>query len=94
MALSHPTTTVAGIDQIEQSKLTFTTVTNLNLTEVALFEPGGGMGTFDSNSADLIVVRDDFIYLVPKHQWVLLIAQFHRVLKPGGYLEIYSQGKR
>ncbi|KAI8339723.1 hypothetical protein BC941DRAFT_512064 [Chlamydoabsidia padenii] len=91
MARAYPKTTLVGIDQISQLEIISASVSNLYLRQCPLYELDGGMSLFENNSADLIAVRDDFIYLLPQSQWDTLMAQFYRVLKPGGYLEIYYQ---
>ncbi|CAO3598483.1 unnamed protein product [Absidia cylindrospora] len=89
MALAYPDCTVIGLDESEGISCT-PTVPNMSKHQAPLYEKDGGMAQFEDDSADLIVIRDEFMYFAPDDKWYTLLAQFYRVLKPGGFLEIYG----
>ncbi|KAI8096384.1 uncharacterized protein BX664DRAFT_355752 [Halteromyces radiatus] len=90
MALEFPNTKVIGVDELRPERMA-SSLPNLNIRQSHLYEPGGGMRQFENNSTDLIAIRDEFMYMVPDDQWEILLTEFYRVLKPGGYLEIFGQ---
>ncbi|ORZ17625.1 S-adenosyl-L-methionine-dependent methyltransferase [Absidia repens] len=89
MALAYPDCTVVGLDESEGIPCT-PTIPNMSKRQAPLYEKDGGMAQFENDSADLIVIRDEFMYFAPDDKWHTLLAQFYRVLKPGGFLEIYG----
>ncbi|KAI8137744.1 hypothetical protein BJV82DRAFT_330107 [Fennellomyces sp. T-0311] len=50
-----------------------------------------GLERFSENSVDFIVLRDTWFLGVKNHQWTDVLRQVYKILKPGGWLEIYDQ---
>jgi ubiquinone/menaquinone biosynthesis C-methylase UbiE len=93
MALAYPDCAVIGLDEAEGRSCT-PSITNLSKRQSPLYEQDGGMSQFEDDSADLIVIRDEFMYFAPDEKWRTLLVEFYRVLKPGGFLDIYGHGKK
>lgn len=51
-----------------------------------------GLESFEDNVADHVMMRDVWLVNSPEHKWLDVLRQVHRVLKPGGCIEIYEQG--
>lgn len=53
-----------------------------------------GLQEFGDNQVDYIMMRDVWLVNAPACKWTNLLKEIYRILKPGGYIEIYEQGKR
>lgn len=52
-----------------------------------------GLNVIENNQVDYIVMRDVWLVNCPVSKWTNLFEEVLRILKPGGYIEIYEQGK-
>lgn len=66
---------------------------NLSFKHTIVHEGHTGLESFDDNVADHLMMRDVWLVNSPEHKWLDVLRQVYRVLKPGGYIEIYEPGK-
>lgn len=51
-----------------------------------------GLESFHDNTVDFIMMRDVWLVNSPASKWTLILQEIYRILKPGGFIEIYEQG--
>ena len=52
-----------------------------------------GLEKFEENSVDFLVLRDIWFLDAKSQQWNEVLKQAVKILKPGGWLEVYEQSK-
>lgn len=92
MAQQFPDCEVVGIDY-EQATLPSLadSLKNLRFHNVVIHEGCTGFEDFEDNSADYIMMRDVWMVNSPAHRWAETLSEVYRVLKPGGWVELYEQ---
>lgn len=51
-----------------------------------------GLEKFDENTVDFLVLHEVWIVGTHREQWARLLNQAFKILRPGGWLEIYDHG--
>ncbi|KAI8393943.1 S-adenosyl-L-methionine-dependent methyltransferase [Radiomyces spectabilis] len=94
MELAHkfPECHVVGIDypSATMSKLS-SAHNNLEFQHMLPHEEHTGLEQFEDNCVDYLMMRDVWLSNSPHHKWRQIMQQVMRILKPGGWLEIYEQ---
>lgn len=92
MAQQFPDCQVVGIDY-EQATLPSLaeSLKNLRFHNVVIHEGCTGLEDFEDNSADYIMMRDVWMVNSPAYRWEETLSHVYRVLKPGGWVELYEQ---
>lgn len=85
---------MVGIDYESATVSSITgTVKNFSFQNAMIHLGETGLKKFKDNQVDYIVMRDVYLVNSPVTKWVSLFKEIYRILKPGGYIEIYEQGK-
>jgi ubiquinone/menaquinone biosynthesis C-methylase UbiE len=94
LAFEFPNAKVVGIDYetVTVSSLT-NTVKNFSFLTANIHEGDNGLQHFQDNQVDYIMMRDVWLFNTHSSKWKILFKEIHRVLKPGGCIEIYEQSK-
>lgn len=64
---------------------------NFSFQNANLHEGDIGLHRFQDNTVDYIMMRDVWLVNSSPAKWKNVLKQVYRVLKPGGYIEIYEQ---
>lgn len=92
LAFEFPHTRIVGIDYetLAVSSLTHT-VKNFSFINASIHNGDTGLQQFQENTVDYIMMRDVWLFNTPDRKWKTLLKEMYRILKPGGYIEIYEQ---
>lgn len=94
LALEFPNTKVIGIDyETATVSCLNSSVKNFSFRNAMIHQGETGLKSFKDNQVDYIVMRDVWLVNCPVSKWTSLFEEIYRILKPGGYIEIYEQGK-
>lgn len=66
---------------------------NLNFVKKDLFQPAAGLTAVPNSTIDFIYIRDVAYAVTSNEQWISVIHEAYRVLRPGGWIEITEPGK-
>ncbi|KAI8094360.1 S-adenosyl-L-methionine-dependent methyltransferase [Thamnidium elegans] len=92
IALQFPNAKVIGIDYESATVSSITsTVKNFSFQNAMIHLGETGLKKFKDNQVDYIIMRDVYLVNSPVTKWVSLFKEIYRILKPGGYIEIYEQ---
>ncbi|KAG0174704.1 hypothetical protein DFQ28_007569 [Apophysomyces sp. BC1034] len=91
MAQEFPDAQVIGIDYASATLTNFTYTKNSCFWPAIVHEGDNGLGAFEDNVVDYIMMRDVWLVNSPTHKWIDLFEDIKRILKPGGWIEIYEQ---
>ncbi|KAI7901530.1 S-adenosyl-L-methionine-dependent methyltransferase [Cokeromyces recurvatus] len=92
LAFEFPNAKVIGIDYQSATVSSLTdTVNNFSFHNAIIHEGESGLNDFKDNEVDYIMMRDVSIVNAPSSKWTQLFKEIYRILKPGGYIEIYEQ---
>lgn len=93
LAFEFPNAKVVGIDYESATVSSLTdTVKNFTFHNALIHEGQTGLEKFKDNTVDYIMMRDVWLVNSPASKWTRILTEIHRILKPGGYIEIYEQG--
>ncbi|KAF7725985.1 hypothetical protein EC973_009131 [Apophysomyces ossiformis] len=91
MAQEFPDAQVIGIDYSSAMLPNFTYTKNASFRPAIIHEGDNGFGTLEDNAVDYIMMRDVWLVNSPSHKWIDLFNDIKRILKPGGWIEVYEQ---
>lgn len=93
LAFEFPNAKVVGIDYESVTVASLTnTVKNFSFHNAMIHQGETGLKEFGDNQVDYIMMRDVWLVNAPACKWTNLLKEIYRILKPGGYIEIYEQG--
>ncbi|OBZ87567.1 Demethylmenaquinone methyltransferase [Choanephora cucurbitarum] len=92
MAFEFPKAQVVGIDyeSFTVSGLT-NTVKNFSFRNALIHQGETGLGSFSDNQVDYVMIRDSWLVNSSTSKWTNILKEVYRILKPGGYIELYEQ---
>lgn len=94
IAFEFPNAKVIGIDYESATVSSLTeTVKNFTFQNAMIHQGKSGLETIENNAVDYIMMRDVMLVNSPVQKWINIFKEVYRILKPGGYIEIYEQGK-
>ncbi|CAO3607087.1 unnamed protein product [Mucor fragilis] len=92
LAFEFPNAKVVGIDYESVTVASLTnTVKNFSFHNAMIHQGETGLQEFGDNQVDYIMMRDVWLVNAPACKWTNLLKEIYRILKPGGYIEIYEQ---
>ncbi|KAI9488472.1 hypothetical protein BDB00DRAFT_847792 [Zychaea mexicana] len=92
MAQQFPTCQVIGMDfQSATLSSLGRSINNLSFQNIVVQHDTTGLESLQEGSVDYLMMRDVWLVNSPAHKWVETLKQVFRVLKPGGWVEIYEQ---
>ncbi len=95
LAFEFPNAQVIGIDYESATVSSLTnTVKNFSFKNAMIHQGKTGLESFRDNTVDFIMMRDVWLVNSPASKWTSILREIYRILKPGGYIEIYEQGKK
>ncbi|KAG2213136.1 hypothetical protein INT47_011285 [Mucor saturninus] len=92
LAIEFPNSKVIGIDYESATVASLnTSVKNFSFQNAMIHQGETGLNVIENNQVDYIVMRDVWLVNCPVSKWTNLFEEVLRILKPGGYIEIYEQ---
>lgn len=94
IAFEFPNAKIIGIDYESATVSSLTdTVINFSFQSAMMHQGKSGLETIEDNTVDYIMMRDVMLVNSPAQKWINIFKEIYRILKPGGYIEIYENGK-
>ncbi|CEP14464.1 hypothetical protein [Parasitella parasitica] len=94
LALEFPNAKIVGIDYESVTVASLNdTVKNFSFHNAMIHQGETGLRGFGCNQVDYIMMRDVWLVNTPAWKWSSLLQEIYRILKPGGYIEIYEQDR-
>ncbi|KAI8638031.1 S-adenosyl-L-methionine-dependent methyltransferase [Parasitella parasitica] len=94
LALEFPNAKIVGIDYESVTVASLTnTVNNFSFHNAMIHLGETGLKEFGCNQVDYIMMRDVWLVNTPACKWSSLLQEIYRILKPGGFIEIYEQDR-
>ncbi|CAO3676830.1 unnamed protein product [Umbelopsis ramanniana] len=94
MAVKYPTAHVVGWAIDPPTVSVPESLKNLSFAKVDLFQPDAGIHLLESDTVDLLYIRDMAFVMATNERWLSAIKQAYRVLRPGGWIEIIEPGNK
>ncbi|KAI7849216.1 hypothetical protein BDC45DRAFT_574091 [Circinella umbellata] len=92
MAQQFPKCQVIGMDfQTATLSSLGRSMSNLSFQNVTMQRNTTGLEPLKEDTVDYVMMRDVWLVNSPAHKWFETLVQVFRVLKPGGWVEIYEQ---
>ena len=92
MAQQFPNCQVVGMDfQSATLSSLGRSMSNLSFQDVVMQRNTTGLEPLAEDTVDYLMMRDVWLVNSPGHKWFETLAQVFRILKPGGWIEIYEQ---
>lgn len=94
MAVKYPTAHVVGWAIDPPTVSVPESLRNLSFAKVDLFQPDAGIHLLESDTVDLLYIRDLAFVMATNERWLSAIKEAYRVLRPGGWIEIIEPGNK
>ncbi|KAI8143645.1 S-adenosyl-L-methionine-dependent methyltransferase [Fennellomyces sp. T-0311] len=92
MAQQFPHSQVIGMDfQSATLSSLGRSLSNLSFKNIIVGQGTTGLETLQDNTVDYLMMRDVWLVNSPGYKWLETLVQVFRVLKPGGWVEVYEQ---
>ncbi|KAI9253811.1 S-adenosyl-L-methionine-dependent methyltransferase [Phascolomyces articulosus] len=92
MAQQFPNCHVVGMDfQSATLSSLGRSIKNLSFQNVIMQRDKTGLESLEEGTVDYLMMRDVWLVNSPGHKWFETLAEVFRILKPGGWVEIYEQ---
>lgn len=93
LAFEFPNAKIIGIDYESATMSSLSnTIKNFCFSNAELHKGENGLADIQDNQVDYISMRGVSIINTPAIKWECLFNDVMRILKPGGFIEIYEQG--
>ncbi|KAG0173139.1 hypothetical protein DFQ30_008811 [Apophysomyces sp. BC1015] len=95
VALDHPKSRVIGIDYSSATLSCLSkTIKNFSFQHAVICDGHTGMETIEDNAVDFVMMRDVWLVNAPEKNWIDVLHEVSRILRPGGWIEVYELGEK